>query len=526
MAYLITFTILYLAITIYLSYIGYRKTLTVSDYMLAGRQVHPVTMALGYGATYISTSAIIGFGGISALYGFSITWLTFLNIMVGVWIAFVVFGKRTRKMGKALDAHTFPELLGRRYESRFVQGFSAIVILLAMPLYTAAILIGISRFIEVYMNIPFASALLIFLLITACYVIWGGLKGVLYTSVFQGIIIIVVMATIGISTYIKSGGIIEAHQALANLAPLIPHYLKEAGHQGFTAMPKAFSSLWWYIITTMIMGVGIGVLGQPQLNVRFMTLKSDREINRSIPFAALFILLTTGIAFTVGPLTNVLFYNHYTQLSIGAVAGNVDKIIPLYIDRFYPQWFVALFLVGLMAAAMSTNSAQFHALGTSLSRDILEQALMKGRSVAETTIVTRVGIVFSIFATLFLGLLLPDGVVAASTALFFSICGATFIPSYLFALYWRRGTKIAAKVSIVSGCISSLIWMLFFHEPESKPLGICQWIFGTDTLASLPWSMIDPQIIALPISFGLFIIVSLYTKPVSEKTIKKAFRHI
>ncbi len=526
MVYLVIFTMLYLAITIYLGYIGYRKTTTVSDYMLAGRQVHPITMALGYGSTYISTSAIIGFGGVSALYGFSISWLTFLNIMVGVWIAFVVFGKRTRKMGKALDAHTFPELLGRRYESRFVQGFSGLVILLTMPLYTAAILIGISRFIEVYMNIPFASALFMFLLIIACYVIWGGLKGVLYTSVFQGIIIITVMVIIGISTYIKAGGIINAHNTLTGLAPLVPHYLKEAGHQGFTAMPHAFSSLWWYIITTMIMGVGIGVLGQPQLNVRFMTLKSDREINRSIPFAALFILLTTGIIFTVGPLTNVLFYNHYTQLSIGAVAGNVDKIIPLYIDRFYPQWFVALFLVGLMAAAMSTNSAQFHTIGTSLSRDIFEQALFKGRSVAETTIVTRIGIVFSIFATLFLGLLLPEGVVAASTALFFSLCGATFIPSYIFALYWKRATKIAAKVSIVSGFLSSLLWMLFFHEPESKALGICKWLFGSHSLVSLPWSMIDPQIIALPISIGLFIIVSLYTRPVSTETLRRAFRHI
>ncbi len=193
MLYLIVFTIIYLAITIYLSYLGYKKTTTVSDYLLAGRQVHPVTMSLSYGSTYISTSAIIGFGGVSALYGFSMSWLAFLNILVGVWIAFVVFGKRTRKMGKALDAHTFPELLGRRYNSRFIQGFSGFVILFFMPVYTAAILIGISRFIEVYLRVPFATALLVFLLINACYVIWGGLKGVLYTSAFQGIIMIVVM---------------------------------------------------------------------------------------------------------------------------------------------------------------------------------------------------------------------------------------------------------------------------------------------------------------------------------------------
>jgi SSS family solute:Na+ symporter len=525
-AYLITFIILYLVVTIYLGYVGYRRTTTVSDYLLAGRSVHPVTMALSYGSTYISTSAIIGFGGISALYGFSMMWLAFLNIMVGVFVAFVVFGKRTRKMSKSLDAHTFPELLGRRYDSRFVQGFSALVILIFMPLYSAAILTGIARFVEVYLNVPFATAYLVFLLITACYVIWGGLKGVLYTSAFQGLIMIAMMMAIGITTYAAAGGIIDAHRSLTSLAPLVPAALIESGHRGFTAMPAWGSPLWWYVVTTMIMGVGVGVIGQPQLNIRFMTLKSDRELNRAIPFTAFFILLSTGIAFMVGALTNVSFYNNYLGLAIQEVQGNVDKIIPLFIERFYPPWFVALFLVTLMAAAMSANSSQFHTLGTCLSRDIFEQALLKGKSVAETTIVTRIGIVFSIFATLILGLILPEGSVAMATALFFSLSGSTFIPAYLFALYWKRGTKAAAKASIVSGFCSSLIWMVFFHENEAKWLGLSRAFFGKETLAGLPWSMIDPQVIALPIAMIVFVAVSLSTRPVKEETIRAAFRHI
>jgi SSS family solute:Na+ symporter len=526
MFYLITFTFVYLAITVYFSYLGYKKTTTVSDYLLAGRQVHPVVMALSYGSTYISTSAVIGFGGISALYGFSLTWLTFLNILVGVWIAFVVFGKRTRKMGKALDAHTFPELLGRRYESRFIQGFAGFVILVFMPLYTAAVLIGISRFIEVYMKIPFSTAFLAFLLITACYVIWGGLKGVLYTSAFQGVIMVVVMIGIGVSTYSSVGGIVPGHAALSKLTYLLPENLKAIGHSGFTSMPTGGSSLWWYVITTMIMGVGIGVIGQPQLSVRFMTLKSDRELNRSIPFTALFIIFTTGIAFAVGALTNVFFYGRFGQLSIQAVSGNVDKIIPLFIDIFYPQWFVALFLVTLMAAAMSANSSQFHAIGTSLSRDIFEQALLRGRSVAETTIVTRVGIVFSIFATLIIGLLLPESIVAIATAFFFSLCGATFIPAYLFALYWKRATKAGAKASILCGFFLSLLWMLLVHEQESKAIGLARYLFSSDSLLGHPWNMIDPQVIALPVSFVVFCAVSYFSQPVKTETIESAFRHI
>jgi SSS family solute:Na+ symporter len=151
---------------------------------------------------------------------------------------------------------------------------------------------------------------------------------------------------------------------------------------------------------------------------------------------------------------------------------------------------------------------------------------MRGRSIAETTIVTRIGIVFGIFATLIIGFVAPESIVAVATAFFFGLCGATFTPSYLFGLYWRRATKAAAKASMLSGFSVSFVWMLFFHEQESKALGLCRAWFGRDTLAGLPWNMIDPQIIALPIGFAVFVLVTLVTRPVSEERLRQAFRHI
>jgi SSS family solute:Na+ symporter len=99
--------------------------------------------------------------------------LAFLNIVIGVWFA-LLFSERNEENGQALDAHTFPELLGRRYNSRFcTRVFPALLYLFYACLHSG-ILIGIARFIEVYLNIPFATALLGFLLITACYVLWEG----------------------------------------------------------------------------------------------------------------------------------------------------------------------------------------------------------------------------------------------------------------------------------------------------------------------------------------------------------------
>jgi len=117
--------ILYLAILGYLGFKGYKQTKTTTDYLIAGRDTHPFIMALSYGATFISTAAIVGFGGVSAWLGSSILWLTFLNIFLGIFIAFAFLGDPTRKMGYRLNAHTFPEFLAKRFNSKFIQVFVA-----------------------------------------------------------------------------------------------------------------------------------------------------------------------------------------------------------------------------------------------------------------------------------------------------------------------------------------------------------------------------------------------------------------
>mgnify|MGYP001078326043 CR=1 FL=1 len=113
-------TLVYLAAVILLGYLGYRKTKGSDDFLVAGRRINPVVLALSYGATFISTSAIVGFGGISAQLGMGLVWLTLLCIGVGVLAAFIVYGKKTRALGHKTGALTYPDLLGKCYNSRFI----------------------------------------------------------------------------------------------------------------------------------------------------------------------------------------------------------------------------------------------------------------------------------------------------------------------------------------------------------------------------------------------------------------------
>ncbi|HOO85606.1 MAG TPA: hypothetical protein PLS94_13630, partial [Prolixibacteraceae bacterium] len=193
--------LVYLIALSYLGFRGYKQTKNVNDYLLGGRQIHPFVMAVSYGATFISSSAIVGFGGMAANFGMGLIWLTVLNMLAGVIIAFIFFGRRTRKYGHQLDAHTFPEFLGKRFNSKAIQIFAGAVIFIAMPLYAAVVLKGGAVFIEEIFEIDYNIALLIFTLVIAAYVIGGGLKGVMYTDALQGTIMFASMIFLLIWTY-------------------------------------------------------------------------------------------------------------------------------------------------------------------------------------------------------------------------------------------------------------------------------------------------------------------------------------
>jgi SSS family solute:Na+ symporter len=621
-----TFIVLlvYLLATGYLGYLGYRQTKTASDYLVAGRNANPVVMALSYGATFISTSAIVGFGGVAANFGMGLLWLTVLNIFVGIFIAFVCLGNPTRRMGHHLDAHTFPELMGKRYDSRFVQIVCALIIFCFMPLYAMAVIIGGAEFIGPVFHISYDAALYVFALIVAAYVIAGGIKGVMLTDALQGGIMLIGMVALLFITYSQLGGFTVAHQTLTDLGPQVPKALQAIGHQGWTSMPlfgwaapgapaadAAKYNLWWIMISTIVMGVGIGVLAQPQLIVRFMTVKSKQSLNRGVVTGGIFIFFMTGVAFVVGALSNAYFVKHEvircqivqesvlldpgadgngvlklvaldapadvtsrckafvayklpgekpdvapnyilktskTKITRGvnnepdtiapgliAIArtitlgttmkGNSDTIIPRYVNSALPKWFGVIFLLTLLSAAMSTLSSQFHTMGTAIGRDICEP-LSRGNA-ARTVLITRLGIVIGLVIAIVLGKLVRGNIIALATAIFFGICAATFLPSFLAGLFWKRMTKPAALASMLTGFLLSAFWSVCINAKTATGLGLCQMLFGKPTLVSpafsATWAVVDPILIALPISALVAVAVTYMTKPPAPEHIAYVF---
>lgn len=508
LAVLVPILLGYFAIMTFLAYYGYRKTKSETDFLLAGRNIHPGVMALSYGATFISTSALVGFGGVSAVYGFGLLWLAFLNIFLGIFVAFALFGTRIRRLSLHLDARTFPSLLGKHYNSSFMTLFSGLMIFLFMPAYTSIVLIGGGRFMQEALGFDFHVALFLLAIIVGAYVLSGGLKAVMYTDAFCAVVMLVMMAFFLFSVYHATGGLWEAHRTLSSLQHLVPDTLAANGHQGWTAMPRLFSPIWWTLVSTLIMGVGIGVLAQPQLVMRCMTVQNDRALYRSVLVGGIFIFFMTGAAFMIGPLSNVYFFEQTGQISIVRAGGNVDLIIPALIDAMMPPWFVYLFMLTVLSAVISTVSSLIHVQSTAFGEDILKR-FCRGN---QTFRLTRLGVIIGMLAAVVLAYVLPPGVIAQATAFWFGICAAGFLPALVGAIYWKSSSRIGALASIVTGFTVSIFGFLFLHEKEAQAFGLARALFGKDTLLPYPFTHIDPLFYALPLSVIVFIAGSLLFK--------------
>jgi SSS family solute:Na+ symporter len=497
----------------FLGYLGYRHTKAADDYMVAGRKVSPIILGLSYGATFISTSAIVGFGGIAALYGTGLIWLTVLNIGMGVLIAFIIYGKKTREIGHRLGAVTFPDLLGKRFNSPFMQYATGLMILISMPLYCAAIIIGGAWFIHTTFNIDYYIALVGFALVTAAYVVMGGLIAVMYTDAMQGILMLVGMTILLVLTFISVGGVDQGFTSLANLSPQIPTSLQEGGLHSWTAMPDLGSNIWFTLVTTIVMGVGIGVLAQPQLSVRFLCAKDERSINRAVSVGGPFLLMMTGVAFTVGPLTNVWFWENTGKISYVAAEKNVDNIIPLFINSAMPDLFIVIFMLVLLAAAMSTLSSIFHTMGTTAGYDLYRH--MAKRDVPSKK-VAQIGTVIMILVSVALALVMPSNIIARATAMFMGLCACAFLPVLTYGLYSKNPLALPAKLSLVVGATSWFLWTVFVHTAEASQLGICKALFGQVTLLGAPFNVIDPLIIGIPLATATLIIGVLAARSRAE----------
>ncbi|MBE6525875.1 MAG: sodium:solute symporter family protein [Thermoplasmata archaeon] len=523
---LVTFsvlTVLFVIVTLALGWYGYKNTKNNDEYLLGRNKTNALIIALSYGATFLSASAVIGFGGQSAVHGATMMWLCFLNLAVGVIVAFIVFGKRTRRVGRKLGASTFADLLGKIYKSRNIRLFTAILIIVMMPIYCAAVLKGGVNSLAVITGLDYNLMLIALSIVVGIYVVYGGIIAVMYNDALQAVIMFVGMIIIFIVTIGVVG--IDGFEKLSAI-PISAAVGTLPGFNGWTEFPDFASPEWLTLVTTFILGVGIGALTQPQLAVRYMSAKDDKTLTKSMAIGSVFILVIVGSAYTVGALSNVYFFENYGMSALAYVTSGVDFIIPTYIMEVFHgmtfgDLFVSLFLLSLLCASISTISALMHTIGAAGGYDAYSvfRSKKSGKDEDVKSIkVNRIVTVVMLVLVVVYCYIMPSDIIAKATSVFMGMTAAALLPAYVHGLYSKNPRKDAAVASIVAGTSTYLFWALFINKGTSIFLPICELLTGNAVLFTGSVMYVDALIVALPVSIIVMALV-LWLKKSSVETV-------
>jgi SSS family solute:Na+ symporter len=147
-------------------------------------------------------------------------------------------------------------------------------------------------------------------------------------------------------------------------------------------------------------------------------------------------------------------------------------------------------------------------------------------------LITRIGIIVAIVATVILAYVLPVGIIAAATAIFFGLCASAFLPMLVGGLFTRRMTKAAAIASLCAGFGVSFFWLMFVQQVKGRlPAILANVLLGKptilpDPIAGIHWNWIEALFVALPVSAIVAVVVTLFTRPESKEHLDRCFKGV
>ncbi|MEG0615162.1 MAG: sodium:solute symporter, partial [Oscillospiraceae bacterium] len=238
----------YIAIMLIIGTYSWRKTKSVNDFVLGGRNVGSWLTAFAYGTSYFSAVVFIGYAGqFGWSFGVSSTWIGVGNALIGSLLAWIVLGSRTRKMTKHLGSSTMPDFFEKRYNSHSLKIVSSIIIFVFLVPYTAGVYKGLGNLFAMAFNIDENIILIIMALITAFYVIAGGYIATAISDFIQGIIMLGGIVAVIVAVLSGQGGFSAAFEKMSEIStPTVA-----AG--GFTSLfgPNPLALLGVVILTSL-----------------------------------------------------------------------------------------------------------------------------------------------------------------------------------------------------------------------------------------------------------------------------------
>ncbi len=436
--------ICYLGIMIVIGLRYAKKNETSSDFFLGGRKVGPWMTALSAEASDMSAWLLMGLPGVAYVSGMKGVFWTALGLLVGTYLNWLLVAKRLRMYSiHAKDSITLPEFFINRFKdtSRIIGLITTIIILVFFTVYAASGFVACAKVFNSVYGIPYFWALCLGVAVILLYTILGGYLAVCATDFIQGMIMFFALVITVTIMVISLGGPVETYQQIATLGTqFLTPFTSEGTSESFLSI---LGNLAW----------GLGYFGMPHILVRFMAIRSNKEIKLSRRVAMIWVTIALIAAVFVGVIGKI--YLAPTVLG----AGQVESVFLVSIMKMFPAFIAGIFLCGIMAAAMSTADSQLLVASSAFSRDVFKSFIKKEASEKQTLFVSRITVVV-VALIAFVIAIDPNSSIFGLVSFAWAGFGASFAPIIILALFWKRITRNGAITGLLVGGVTAVIWYL------------------------------------------------------------------
>ena len=463
------------------------------DYFLGGRNMNGLVAAFSAGASDMSAWVLMGLPGAIYLYGLGQVWIS-IGLLIGTVCAWLFIAPKLRRFAiKADDAITIPQFLSNRFKAKnpILRISCAVIFVIAYCVYTASSLAACGTLFKTVFGLDETLGMIIAAVVILVYTLLGGFNAVCWTDFIQGLIMLAALMFVPILTLL----ITDPAKMLSPIAETPNYYsLLSSGSFDWASISDILSGLGW----------GLGYFGMPHILVRYMSIRSEKEMKKSQIIGISWFVIIVFMATLVGIVGRELLGNKY----VNAVDGDEDVVFIDMVRNIFGGGVLALIgglmLSAIVAAAMSTADSQLLASSSSFSSDIYKAAVKKNASDKEMLWTGRITVAAVLVIALFIALNPASGGIMALVESAWALFGAAFGPAIILSLFWRRFNYKGAVSGIIIGFLVAVLWMLAFNK------GADSWIYATNL-----YELVPGFVVGLIVSF----VVSLLTKAPSEDVV-------
>jgi len=429
---------------------AYKKsTSDVAGYMLGGRSLSPAVAALSAGASDMSGWMLMGLPGAMYITGLSSAWIA-VGLVIGAFANYLIVAPRLRSYTEiANDSITLPDFFENRFEdkTRVLRIISSLVIIVFFTLYTSSGVVAGGKLFESSFGLSYEIGLYVTAGIVVVYTLFGGFLAVSLTDFVQGCIMFIALVLVPVVVVNEVGGISDVITSINQVNPDLLNMFSGVG------LLSIISAMAW----------GLGYFGQPHIIVRFMAIRSLKDVPTARRIGMSWMIVTV-----IGATATGFAGIAYIANTGGSIADAETIFIFLSQVLFHPL-IAGFLLAAILAAIMSTISSQLLVTSSSLTGDFYQAFLNKTANDKKLVFVGRLSVALVALVAVFLAYDRDSSILSLVSNAWAGF-GAAFGPVVILSLYWQRMTKNGALAGILTGAITVLIWIYAPISIEGRSL--------------------------------------------------------